>query len=89
MLFMVIEQFKDGKAAAVYRRLRERGRGLPDGLVYRGSWVESTFERCFQLMACDDARLLDEWAEGWRDLVDFEFVPVVSSEEAAGRLADG
>lgn len=88
MLFMVIERFKDGKAAAVYRRLRERGRGLPAGLTYRGSWVGSNFDRCFQLMACDDARLLEEWAQGWRDLADFEFVPVVSSEEAAARLAD-
>jgi hypothetical protein len=40
------------------------------------SWVETNFDRCFQLMECEDTRLLEEWAAQWRDLVDFEFVPV-------------
>jgi hypothetical protein len=32
MLFMVIERFKNGDAVAVYRRYRERGRMMPEGL---------------------------------------------------------
>ena len=32
MLFMVIERFKDQDARAVYRRLRDDGRGVPEGL---------------------------------------------------------
>jgi len=87
MLFMVIERFRDGDAAAVYRRFRERGRMLPDGLRYVESWTEASFGRCFQLMECDDPRLLDEWAERWRDLVEFEVTPVLTSEEAAESLA--
>ena len=27
-------------------------------------------------MECEDKRLLEQWADHWRDLVDFEFVPV-------------
>ncbi len=54
----------------------------PDGLVYVGSWVEYNFDRCLQLMECGDKRLLEEWADHWRDLVDFEFVPVRRSKEA-------
>ena len=85
MLFMVIERFGGcERAAAVYRRFRERGRMAPEGLKYVGSWVEADFGRCFQLMECEDPRLLGEWAAHWRDLVEFEFVPVVTSEEAAG-----
>ncbi len=87
MLFMVIERFRDGDAAAVYRRFRERGRMMPDGLRYVDSWVEQDFGRCFQLMECDDPSLLDEWAGRWRDLVEFEVVPVVTSREAAGKIA--
>jgi hypothetical protein len=87
MLFMVIERFREGDAAAVYRRFRERGRMLPDGLRYVESWTEASFGRCFQLMECDDPRLLDEWAERWRDLVEFEVTPVLTSEEAAESLA--
>ena len=80
MLFMVIETFRDADMVPVYRRLRERGRMLPDGLVYRDSWVEPGFGRCFQLMECDDAALLQEWVLGWRGTgVTFEIVPVVPS----------
>ena len=53
MLFMVIERFKDRDAKAVYRRLRDQGRGAPEGLRYVGSWIEASFERCFQLMECE------------------------------------
>lgn len=87
MLFMVIERFRDGDAAPVYRRFRERGRMTPEGLRYVESWVESDFGRCFQLMECDDPRLFREWVERWEDLVEFEIVPVVTSREAAERMA--
>jgi Protein of unknown function (DUF3303) len=82
MLYMVIERFKNRDAKAVYRRFREKGRMAPDGLTYIESWVETNFDRCFQLMECDDARLLENWADRWGDLVDFEFVPVRRSQEA-------
>jgi hypothetical protein len=78
---MVIERFRGRDAKAVYRRLRERGRGAPDGLQYLDSWVAADFARCFQLMECDDVRLLQQWVAFWGDLVDFEIVPVVSSTE--------
>ncbi len=68
MLFIVVERFKDGNGVAVSST---RGRMLPDGLAYRASWVAATGE---------DEGLLDAWMAGWRDLVDFEVVPVVSSE---------
>ena len=61
MLFMVVEHFRDNDMVPVYRRLREAGRGLPDGLEYVDSWVEAGFSRCFQLMRCADARLLQAW----------------------------
>ncbi len=82
MLYMVIERFKNRDAKAFYRRFREKGRLAPDGLVYVESWVESNFDRCFQLMECGDGRLLEERADHWRDLVEFEFVPVRRSKEA-------
>jgi len=84
---MVIERFKNRDAVAVYRRFREKGRMTPEGLSHVESWVETNFDRCFQLMECEDARLLEEWAAHWRDLVDFEFVPVRRSAEAAQTLA--
>ena len=81
MLFMVIERFRDRDAKAVYRRFRDRGRMMPDGLTYAGSWIEANFDRCFQLMECDDARLLQDWLLNWNDLMECEIVPVVPSKE--------
>lgn len=82
MLFMVIERFRDNDMVPVYRRLREAGRGLPDGLEYVDSWVEPSFARCFQLMRCDDPAKFQEWALHWRGIgVDLEIVPVVPSRE--------
>lgn len=87
MLYMIIERFKNRDAKAVYRRFREKGRMAPEGLTYIDSWVETNFDRCFQLMECDDPESLEQWASRWRDLVDFEFVPVRRSKEAAELIA--
>jgi hypothetical protein len=83
MLFMVVERFKDGKAKEIYRRLQEKGRMMPEGLKYLDSWVEVNFERCFQLMECDDLRLFQQWIVQWQDLGQFEIIPVVPSRETA------
>jgi hypothetical protein len=37
-------------------------------------------------METDDPALLEEWMAAWRDLVDFEVYPVVSSKDAADRI---
>jgi Domain of unknown function (DUF3303) len=81
MLFMVIERFRNRDARAVYRRFRDHGRMMPGGLRYVGSWIEVNFERCFQVMECDDARLLQQWIVNWTDLIEFEVVPIATSEE--------
>ncbi len=80
MLFMVIERFDNDDMVPIYRRLRDEGRQLPDGLSYVDSWIEANFSRCFQLMECDDARLLQDWVLAWRGTgATFEIVPVVPS----------
>jgi hypothetical protein len=38
-------------------------------------------------MECEDERLLREWMDQWKDLVDFELIPVVTSAEAAAAVA--
>ena len=84
---MIIEHFKDQNPLPVYRRFRERGRLAPEGLSYISSWVDEKFERCFQLMEAEDRKLLDKWIESWKDLVEFEVYPVISSSEAAERIS--
>jgi uncharacterized protein DUF3303 len=82
MLFMIIERSKDGDMLPIYKRVRDEGRAIPDGLKYVDSWVEVNFSRCFQLMECDDLRSLQEWILNWRGSgTYFEIVPVVTSKE--------
>jgi hypothetical protein len=86
-LYMVVEHFKNKDAVPVYRRFRDRGRMMPDGLVYVSSWVDDKLERCYQLMETHDRRLLDQWIANWNDLIDFEVHPVITSREAAEKIA--
>jgi hypothetical protein len=50
MLYMVIEHFKRGDAAAIGQRFQKSGRMLPEGVTYHASWVDLTGVRCFQIM---------------------------------------
>lgn len=83
---MVVETFKD--EAEIYRRFREKGRMMPDGLKYVSSWIQMDFKKCYQLMETDDARLFDQWMANWRDIVEFEIFPVMTSVEAAKKSAE-
>lgn len=86
-LYMVVEHFKGKDPVPVYRRFRERGRMAPEGLTYVSSWIDERLERCYQVMETSDPALLDQWMANWADIVDFEVYPVISSEEAAKKVA--
>jgi len=85
-VFMVIENFKNNDAVPVYRRFKERGRLAPEGLNYISSWVDHNLTRCYQVMEARDRALLDQWMANWRDLIDFEVHPVITSTEAAEKV---
>jgi hypothetical protein len=84
---MVVEHFKNGDAVPAYRRFRDRGRLMPEGLLYVSSWIDLKFERCYQLMETRDRAMLDQWIANWSDLVDFEIYCVMTSKEAAEIMA--
>jgi len=83
MLYMVIEHFKERAVPEIYRRFREKGRMMPEGLEYVSSWIDLNFKICYQLMRTQDFALFDKWIDNWRDLMEFEIIPVRSSTEAA------
>ncbi len=87
MIYMIIEHFRDGDARPVYRRFRDRGRLAPDALQYISSWVTTDLKHCYQVMECDDTQLLEVWMSQWRDVADFECIPVITSAEAARAMA--
>jgi hypothetical protein len=86
-LYMVIERFKNGDPVPVYRRFRAQGRMAPEGLNYVSSWVDLGLATCYQIMETADRGLLDQWMANWEDLVEFEVHPVMTSAEAAEKVA--
>jgi hypothetical protein len=84
---MVIERFRNQNARAVYDRFRKKGRSMPEGVTFVGSWVTADLGRCFQLMECDDITLMQRWAAEWSDLVEFEILPVVQGNDTAAALS--
>jgi len=59
----------------------------PEGLAYISSWVTEDLSTCYQLMETADRALLEDWMRNWTDLVEFEVHPVMTSQEAAQRVA--
>jgi hypothetical protein len=86
MLFMVIEHFKDGDPRPAGERYKRMGRMLPEGVAYLASWVEPGGARCFQMMEAESPELLQVWVGRWDDLVRFEIIPVLTSQEFWARL---
>jgi hypothetical protein len=84
---MIIERFKNRDPVPVYRKFRDKGRMAPEGLTYMSSWITEDMDRCYQVMECDDRRILDEWMTRWSDVTDFEVIPVVTSAQAVERIA--
>ena len=79
--YMVIETFLPGCKGKVYERFLQKGRMLPEGLIYIDSWLEKDGDRCFQLMEAQDPSLFHQWIKHWDDLVRFEFVEIVEKSE--------
>jgi hypothetical protein len=59
---------------------------MPDGLRYVSSWVTTDLRQCYQVMECDRPALLETWMAAWRDIVDFEVIPVMTSADAVETL---
>ena len=87
MLYMVIERFKENAAPEIYERFRENGRMMPEGLDYVSSWIDINLQICYQLMRAKDPALFPLWTDNWKDLMDFEIVPVRSSAETVQVVA--
>ncbi len=92
-LYRVVENFKNGDALPVYRRLRDHGHLPPEGLSYISSWVTESPDRCYQVMETENRAILDQWIANWSDIVDFEVHPVdfevhpvMISKEAAEKI---
>jgi hypothetical protein len=81
MLFMVIEQFRNNDPNPVRERFLQHGRMLPEGVVYHSSWIDPQKACCYQLMEAPNLDKVRQWTQSWNDIVDFEVVPVLASQD--------
>jgi Protein of unknown function (DUF3303) len=86
MQYMIIERFQPGKVKAMYQRFEEKGRMLPEGVNYINSWISESVTVCYQVMESESVEKLQLWINQWKDLVDFEVVPVISSVRAKEKV---
>ncbi len=86
MQYMIIERFHPGKVKIMYLRFEEKGRMLPEGVHYINSWINEPVTICYQIMETESPEKLQEWIDLWKDLADFEVVPVISSAAAKKKI---
>jgi len=53
MQYMLIERFRPGKVKDMYQRFSEKGRMLPDGVTFVGSWINESVTVCYQVMEAE------------------------------------
>jgi len=87
MLYMVVERFKN--APAIYQRLQEKGRMMPEGLEYLSSWIDRDFKTCWQVMQTENPELFDQWTANWNDLMEVEIIPVRTSADVREMMERG
>jgi hypothetical protein len=82
-LFMIVEKFKGGNAAAVGERFKRCGRMIPEGqgVEYVSSWMWADGAGCYQIMRAPDRGALDPWMANWADLGEFEVIEVMVSAD--------
>jgi len=86
MQYMIIEKFRPGKVIEVYKRFEEKGRLMPEGLHYINSWITEDVAICYQIMETDNVNTLHQWIDNWNDLVEFEIIPVITSQQAKEKI---
>jgi len=80
--FMVIETYNAEQLKDLYLRFESKGRMLPKGLHYLDSWINEDLSCCYQIMESDSIEKVKKWANQWNDLINFEIIPIISSETA-------
>jgi len=83
MLYLIIEHFRDGDPAPMYRRLRDEGRLVPTAFA---TWRVGprTTSGAASRSWCEDEALLTKWTARWEDLIEFEVSPVINVGRSGG-----
>jgi hypothetical protein len=79
--------FQERRRRSGLSTLSRTGADGSGGVTYVSSWVSEKLGRCYQLLETEDRALLEQGMANWSDLVDFEVETIISSKEAADKIA--
>jgi hypothetical protein len=88
MLFMSIYTYQPGQRNEIIKRRLERGTAVPEGVKVIGEWTDIGGHRGFMVFEAQDPKVIMGTTLAWSDLLEFEIVPVIETEEVM-KLAKG
>jgi hypothetical protein len=82
MLFMTIYSYEPGQRKEIFKRRLERGTEAQEGIKIIGEWSYLGGHKGFMLFEANDPKVIIGMTMAWSDLMKFETVPVLETEEA-------
>jgi hypothetical protein len=58
----------------------------PEDLRYVSSWITDNLSTCYQVMETENYSSLELWMDNWKDLMDFEVTPIITSQQVKERI---
>jgi hypothetical protein len=81
MLFMTIYTYEPGQRNEIVKRRLERGTVAPEGVKVIGDWSYLGGGRGFMVFEAQDPNVMMATTLAWSDLIKFETIPVMETEE--------
>jgi uncharacterized protein with GYD domain len=81
MLFMTIYTYEPGQRNEIVKRRLERGTVVPEGVKVIGEWSYIGGGRGFMVLEAQDPKVIMATTLAWSDLIKFETLPVMETEE--------
>jgi len=89
MLFMLTFKWTPNtkERAEAIARFQKTGGQPPKGVKLVGRWTKADMSGGFDLLECDDSKLLAEFALMWSDLMELSIAPVVEDRQLGEAFA--
>jgi hypothetical protein len=82
MLTFTLPSDKAKRDEAIQRFLKNGGQP-PKGARLLGRWTQADFSQGFDLLECDDAKPLTQFALKWSDVLYLQLTPVIEDKDLA------
>lgn len=89
MLFMIIYTYNPEQRNETTKRRLHQERVIPEGMKIIGEWSYVGGGRGFMALEAQDSKLLLKACAPWGDLLKFEVIPVIETQEVMKLIKTG